>query len=158
MVNLCTANATSSDILNKQISKITDIRPMLVTISIGANDLLRGVSEDEFSINYEKILIHLKDAGAPIVITNIPDIASAPLLAKFTQLSIRSRVESFNACIEQAAKHHNVYFIDLYGKSQGMIQSHPDFFSSDGLHPSDTGYQFWAEAMWPTVKKAISKL
>jgi lysophospholipase L1-like esterase len=32
---------------------------------------------------------------------------------------------------------------------------HPEYFSSDGFHPSDKGYELWATQMWPTVARVI---
>lgn len=38
-----------------------------------------------------------------------------------------------------------------------IMRSHPEFFSGDGGHPSDASYEFWAGAMWPTMKRAIGE-
>ena len=46
---------------------------------------------------------------------------------------------------------------DAYKESSQVIQSHPEFFSPDGFHPSEEGYEFWAFEMWPTVKEAIGE-
>ncbi len=51
----------------------------LVTLGIGINDVGHGFSVDQFSKNYEEILSRLrKNTKATIVVTNIPDISSAP--------------------------------------------------------------------------------
>jgi lysophospholipase L1-like esterase len=38
-----------------------------------------------------------------------------------------------------------------------LIPAHPEFFSSDGFHPSEQGYEFWAVKMWPSLKEAIGE-
>jgi acyl-CoA thioesterase-1 len=44
---------------------------------------------------------------------------------------------------------------DIYTITHEQLPSHPEFFSEDGFHPSDKGYEFWAEQMWPTIALTI---
>ena len=161
LINLSLANATCSEIL-ENVNKpdngagAQQLQPALVTIGVGAIDMLRGSPEPQFADCYEKLLAHFAGTGVPIVVTNIPDISSAPRFASLDQAGIRLILENYNVSIEQIAKQHNLYFVDLYRQSRDTLRAHLDFFSFDGMHPSDKGYQFWADAIWPTVEKAIA--
>jgi len=48
-----------------------------------------------------------------------------------------------------------VIVFDIYTITREQLPAHPEFFSADGFHPSDAGYEMWAEQMWPTLLKMI---
>ena len=69
--------------------------------------------------------------------------------------SLHLRLEQFNQAIAAIAGRYGVPLVDLYKLSGAMLRAHPEFFSTDGLHPSDLGYAQWAEAMWAVVEQTI---
>jgi lysophospholipase L1-like esterase len=131
------------------------MHPTLITLSIGANDLMKEVEGGEFAERFEEIVLRLKEFGAPIVITNLPDISLAPAMPALIREDMRRRAIIFNARIGEIAKRHGLLSVNLYDMSREIVPAHPEFFSTDGFHPSDAGYEFWMEMMWPEVKKAI---
>jgi lysophospholipase L1-like esterase len=42
--------------------------------------------------------------------------------------------------------------VDLYQPSQAALPAHPELVSTDGYHPSDVGYERWAELMWVAIE------
>lgn len=156
LVNLSAAGATTADVLSNQLSLYYDAAPpTLITLSVGANDLMGGIDERQFALDYEKLVSRLRELRTPVVLTNLPDISLAPGLPQFMREQLRDRVARFNNRIEEIARRHQLPLVDLYGMSRDLIPSHPEFFSSDGIHPSDEGYKFWADKMWPTVDEAL---
>jgi lysophospholipase L1-like esterase len=155
LVNLSAAGATTADAVDKQITRLDGSRATLVTICVGLNDLLRGREAKQFAENYEALVAKLKQPGRLIVVANLPDVASAPAMKGTADDSLRLRLGQFNKAIEEIARRHGVPLVDLYKLSGETIRSRPEFFSSDGLHPSDLGYTHWAEAMWPMLEQAI---
>jgi lysophospholipase L1-like esterase len=153
--NLSTAGATTADAVNKQISRLDDTRAMLITVCIGVNDLRRGREAEQFAGDYETLVTKLKQSGGLIIVANLPDVASVPATKGTADESLRLRLGQFNKAIEDVAGRHGVPLVDLYKLSGETIRSRPEFFSSDGLHPSDLGYARWAEAMWAVVEQAI---
>jgi len=158
LLNLSVAGATTADVINRQITQLDGTRATLVTICIGVNDLLRGREAKQFAENYETLVAKLRQPGRLIVITTLPDVASAPEMQGIADDSLRSRLEQFNKAIEAIAGRHGVPLADLYKLSGEMVGSRPEFFSSDGLHPSDMGYARWTEAIWPVIAQAIDRL
>ena len=157
LINLCVAQATTADVINKQVARLGDTWATLVTVCVGVNDLLRGCEEKQFAENYDAIVIKLKQRSRMVVVANLPDITSAPAMKGVTGESLRSRLERFNKHIEGVARRHGVPMVDLYHLSGEAIRSRPEFFSSDGLHPSDLGYADWAGAMWAVVEQDIDE-
>lgn len=155
LINLSAAGATTADAVNKQITKLDGTRATLVTICVGVNDLLRGYEAKQFAENYETLVAKLWQPGRLIVVANLPDVASAPTMKGMADESLRSRLGQFNKAIEDIAGRHGASLVDLYKLSGKMTGARPEFFSSDGLHPSDLGYAHWVEAIWPIIEQAI---
>ena len=156
LVNLCVSGATTADVLRSQVSRIGEAQPTLVTLGIGINDVSRQVSVEQFARNYEEIILRIKkETSAPIVLSNIPDVSHAPAVPAFLRAEALRRINLYNRSIEEIAARQGLLVVDAYEKSHAVIPTHPEFFSSDGFHPSDEGYEFWAVTMWPTVKQAI---
>ena len=156
LTNLCMSGAETEDVLRSQIRQAVAARPTLITLGIGINDVGHGVTFENFSSNYEEIITRLKtETNAPIVITNIPDISLAPAVPASLRDQVYRRVNLFNERIKEVATRHDLLVVDAYTATHDLIQSNPRFFSADGFHPSDEGYERWAEMMWPTVKSAI---
>jgi len=158
LTNLCVSGATSEDVLRGQLEPAFATRPTLVTLGIGINDIGQGMTTERFAGNYEEIVKALKGkTHAAIVLTNIPDISFAPVVPPGARDDTRRRINLFNQKIEEIAERYELVMVDVYSETHRVIPSHPEMFSEDGFHPSDAGYEYWAETMWPAVKAAIEK-
>lgn len=155
LLNLSAAGATTADVVKKQLPRLDGTRASLVTICVGVNDLLRGHEVRQFAEDYETLVAKLRQSNRLIVIANLPDVASAPAVEGKVDESLRLRLGQFNKVIADIAGRYGVPLVDLYKLSGELIRSRPESFSSDGLHPSDLGYTYWAEAMWVVVEQAI---
>lgn len=156
LVNLCVSGATTGDVLRAQVGRVGEATPSLVTLGIGINDLVRQAAPEQFAHNFEEIVTRLRaQTDAPVVVSNLPDISHAPAVPAFLHEEARRRLVLFNERIADAAARHRMHLADSFEKSAAVIPTHPEFFSPDGFHPSDEGYEFWAFEMWPTVKRAL---
>jgi len=156
--NFCVSGADTADVLRGQLTRLDARQPTLVTLGIGINDVTHGISPEQFARNYEEIVTRVKSrTDAPIVVTNIPDISTAPRVPVFLHDQVQGRIRLFNERIAEVAARHGLLLVDTYDMSREVIRKHPEFFSPDGFHPSDEGYEYWAKMMWPTVKAAIGE-
>jgi lysophospholipase L1-like esterase len=125
-------------------------------VGIGINDIGHGFTIEQFAKNYEEILSTLKQqTQAAIVVTNIPDVSSAPRIPASMRAEYQRQIERFNERLEEIARRHEVTIFDIFTITRRELPSHPEYFSSDGFHPSDEGYELWAEEMWPTLAGVI---
>ena len=154
--NLCVSGATTDDVLRGQLQPGIESSPDLVTVGIGINDIGHGLTIEQFTKNYDEILSSLKDkTEAAIVVTNIPDISSAPRIPGALRAGYQRQIEQFNQRLEEIARRHEVTIFDIFTITRRELASHSEYFSSDGFHPSDEGYELWAEQMWPTLALVI---
>ena len=157
LVNLCVSGATTSDVLRAQVGRVGPAAPALVTVGVGINDLTRQVAPEQFARNFGEIISRLRaQTSAPVVVSNLPDVSHAPAVPAFLREEALRRVRLFNERIAEAAALHRLFLADSFETSAAVIPSHPEFFSPDGFHPSDEGYEFWAFEMWPVVKRALA--
>ena len=156
LANVCVSGATTADVLRAQLDNGVAKNPQLVTLGIGINDIGHGVPLERFGENYDRILSTLKQkTQARIVVTNIPDISSAPVVPSSMRSQYHQQIVRFNQRLEEIANRHGVTIFDVYSITARELPAHPEYFSRDGFHPSDEGYELWATEMWPTIARAI---
>lgn len=156
LINLCVSGAMTQDVLVQQVDRVVDASPNLITLSVGINDIGHGVPIEVFERNYEEILGRLKKStNAAVVVNNIPDISSAPRIPQAIRSEYQQLIVRYNQKLEEVASRHGVTVFDIYTITHEQLPPHPEYFSSDGFHPSDLGYELWAETMWPTIATAI---
>jgi acyl-CoA thioesterase I len=157
LVNLCAGAAATADVLREQLKQASGTGPTVITISVGANDLIRGIRAESFARNFEEIVVRLRrGTGAPILLMNIPDLSLSPAVPTYMRESARRHIVAYNKRIDEIAKRHCLPVVDLYSRSREFSE-HPEFFSQDGIHPSDEGYEFWAKLVWPAVAEVINR-
>lgn len=156
--NLCVSGATTADLLRSQLDRAVALNPDLVTVGIGINDIGHGLTLEQFSKNYEKIISTLREkTRAQIVVTNIPDISSAPRIPGPMRNEYQRQIVQFSERLGEIASRHGATVFDVHTITKAELPSHPEYFSADGFHPSDKGYELWASEMWPTVEEVISR-
>ena len=156
--NLCVSGATTEDLLRGQLDRGVALNPDLVTVGIGINDIGHGFTLEQFAKNYEAIISTLKQkTHAQIVVTNIPDISSAPRIPGALRSEYQRQIEQFSERLGEIANRYGVTVFDINTITKAELPSHPEYFSADGFHPSDKGYELWASTMWPTVDEVISR-
>jgi lysophospholipase L1-like esterase len=152
------SGATTEDLVRGQLAQGVALNPDLVTVGIGINDIGHGLTLEQFSKNYEEILSTLKEkTHAQIVVTNLPDVSSAPRIPSAMRSEYQRQIDQFCQRLVEIAERHGVTVFDIYTITKEELPSHPEYFSADGFHPSDEGYELWATQMWPTVARAIGE-
>jgi acyl-CoA thioesterase-1 len=154
MTKICSLGETTGSLREKLVGGL-NIRPTLITVSIGTNDLLQGVSEERFEENYESIIKVLGRLKAPIIVTNLPDVLRTPALSNSERTDVQERLLLFNRRIKSIATKYKLSLVDLDRMISHLTPSPNKFFSSDGFHPSDMGYDSWARMMWPPIRRMI---
>ena len=156
--NLCVSGATTADLVRGQLAQGVAMNPDLVTVGIGINDIGHGLTLEQFSKNYEEILSTLKEkTHARIVVTNLPDVSSAPRIPSAMRSEYQRQIDQFCQRLVEIAERHGVTVFDIYTITKEELPSHPEYFSADGFHPSDEGYELWATQMWPTVARVMGE-
>jgi lysophospholipase L1-like esterase len=157
LTNLGQSGARIRDVFTGQVKRAVATQPTLVTLGVGTNDIWRGTSVEEFQEELDRIARRLKQTGASLVVVNIADMALAPVAKQVPSALYEGRIEPFNAAMAEVARAHGLHLVDLYTASKEMIPHNPHFFCHDGFHPSEQGYEEWADLLLPTVRTLVSR-
>lgn len=157
IVNLGVSGATAADVVARQLRKAVALRPDLVTLSVGPNDITGGRTLEAYERDVETIFRTLLQETAAVLVMNlIPDLTVTPRFrGRDEAAELGRRVVRFNAALERQARAYRVEVVDLYTPSQQEVPREPELIGGDGYHPSDRGYARWAELMWQGVAERI---
>jgi acyl-CoA thioesterase-1 len=159
-INLGQSGATSSDVAEGQVHRVQALNPQLVTLAIGVNDLWRMVAPERFQAHLQTIAKELGSLSAHVFVNNLPDLSHAPVASLATQLLgltpavLGEYIGQFNSYFEVFRTYPNTTLVDTYTSSQKHLPGRRDLFSSDGFHPSDAGYEQWAQMLFAELEKA----
>ncbi|WP_164017002.1 SGNH/GDSL hydrolase family protein [Pyxidicoccus trucidator] len=157
LTNLGQSGARIRDVFTGQVKRAVATQPTLVTLGVGTNDLWRGTAVEDFQEELDRIARRLKQTGAPLVVVNLADMALAPVAKLVPSALYEGRIEPFNAAMAEVARAHGLHLVDLYSASKEMIPHNPHFFCHDGFHPSEQGYEEWADLLLPTVRTLVGR-
>lgn len=111
-------------------------------VFLGANDCFRLTKPNQFKSELETLIYYLKSNLSPewLYLADIPPVQLFPAFPKLLQYYLnaqRSFLQKEMIAISQS--HKNVLFEKI------TLDINSDFFASDMIHPSNTGYQRIAE-------------
>jgi len=160
LVNPAVNGFTTIDLLAKEIGFINELKPDIVSVLIGVNDLVRGRSVDA----YRESLAEIYDAIAALdlrpgraVAISIPDWSVVPAARDYGDPQhIHERTDAFNAAASEEAARRSFAWVDITDVSRdgpGLA----GWVSTDDLHPGDAQYAAWADAIWIAIGEAWTK-
>ena len=146
--NLGKGGARVRDVIESQLPRVIELKPNLITISVGGNDLHRRTKLKHFESDYFHLIKTLKEkTDAEIIVSNIPDVSLLPSLSIFVKYLGKFMNNRLNRVINNHAKQFKCILIDLYEGSKENSRKYKDLIAADGFHPSDKGYSLWANAI-----------
>jgi lysophospholipase L1-like esterase len=138
--NLAVRGHRIGDVLAGQLPQALSMRPDLVTVCIGMNDVTRpGRSFDRALTDLDRIYAQLADSGATVVTTTFPDITQILPVGRL----LRKRVVHINAAIAGAADRYGFRLVDLHSAPS---MREPQTWSPDRVHGSARGHGLFAAA------------
>lgn len=139
--NLGVRGRLAGQVRDEQLRPALALRPDLVTVVAGVNDLLRPrFDAAEVAGHLEEMFAALTAAGAHVATLTFPDVGKIAPLAR----PLRSRVVDLNACIRAAAARHHVTVADT---DRHAVATDPRLWTADRLHASPLGHERIAAAV-----------
>jgi len=151
---------TTVDLIAKELPLIDRIKPDLLTILIGVNDLVQNRSVDEYKASlvtiYDRIRGLALEDGRVAAIA-IPNWSVAPAAQQFGEPQfIRAVTTAFNAAAKREALERGFTWVDITWVSTYRLGS-PGWIATDQLHPGDAQYAAWAEVIWDNVRDSWAR-
>ena len=157
--NIGVSGATSAEVARDQAPQIAPFAPDLVTLSVGANDIVHFQRPAQFYANVDRILGAVDAApGARAVVFTAPALDTAPLISPPLRALLGVQTRRYNAGLRGVVAGHRATLVDAYDAIRARLRRDRSFFARDGYHPSDAGYALTAEAARPAVTAATRDL
>ncbi|HZK75174.1 MAG TPA: GDSL-type esterase/lipase family protein [Clostridia bacterium] len=146
---------TTHDLIENELRYIGRLKPELVSVLIGVNDLVQRRTSEQ----YRKSLVTIYDTigtlelpAGRVVAISIPNWSVVPVAATFGDPErIRLLTVDFNRIAQQEAEARDFLWVDISAVSTSRLGS-PGWISPDQLHPGDPQYAAWADVIWAAMQ------
>jgi len=118
------------------------VKPALVVLGLGGNDMLRGINAAETRANMAAMMAELKRRDIPVVLTGM--LAAPNLGGDYGR--------AFNSIFTDLAKQYNAALYPFI--LQGVV-TRPDLMLADGIHPTAQGVGIMAKGIAPLVAEQL---
>ena len=149
--------ATVGTALNVELPEALSVQPTLVTVWLNVNDLVTGESASVYENQLDQLLHALRRGGAArVLVANTPYLDHLPAYVECRAGTapagitcppqtipgpdgLNSDITAYNESISVVAQREGAILVDLHAQGE-VPDEHPDWVSSDGFHPSTSGY------------------
>ncbi len=140
IVNLSKSGATIRDLVDTQLPRLGQLRPEVVTVAIGGNDV-RAYDSARFAADVERLIAALP---AGTLIADVPDFMAG---------SWEDHALEGGEMIATGAGANQLRVVPLHAiqRARGRSAMLTDF-TADWFHPNDRGSRVWADAFWIVLK------
>ena len=138
--NLAIRGKRIADVLTEQVPQAVAMRPDLITVCAGMNDVIQpGRAFGPAITDLEHVYAALAETGATVVTTTFPNVAQFLPLGRL----VSSRLRHINGAIRAAADRYGFRLVDLYSAAS---MRELDTWDIDRVHASTKGHVLFAAA------------
>ncbi|GAA4656412.1 SGNH/GDSL hydrolase family protein [Arthrobacter cryoconiti] len=131
--NLAIRGRLLAQILDGQLEPALELKPDLISISAGGNDLIRpGSDPDALAERLDVAVGRMSAAGATVLLFNGPDIRDTPVLGM-----VRGRVAIYNENLRTIAARHDAVVADMWSLRE---LTGSQMWADDRLHFAPLGH------------------
>ncbi len=139
LINLGIPGATIAQAQREELPIALAAHPDIVTVFLGVNDVEARVPLNTFTRELRTLvnaLVH--ETHAAVYVGNLPDLSLLPYFAHYNAQELHSEVQARNQAIADICQSQGATLVNIYA-DWGELSRHPEYISSDGLHPSALG-------------------
>lgn len=145
VVNLSVSGATVALGVRDQLPRLRKLKPDVVTVAIGANDIAMWDAA-------------VFEAGIREVLAAVPEHAFVADLPCFHFPHNERKVAEANRIVRAVAREHGMTVVPLHATTERQgLRGIVTQFANDMFHPNDRGYRVWAEAFLPALSADLRR-
>lgn len=131
--NLAVRGKLITQILQEQVESALALRPDLITVSAGGNDVIRpGTDPDQIAAVFDETVARLSSDGATVVVFTGVDVGFSPVFR-----SIRGKVAIYNENVRAIAARYDCIVADQWSLTEIQDQR---MWAPDRLHLAPLGH------------------
>jgi lysophospholipase L1-like esterase len=147
LLNAGISGYTAEQIISDQLPNVAEFRPTVITFQTGGNDIVNGVTEQEYRRNVGTIIDEAVDSGADVYVLYQNEWERSPTGREYG--GTRELRERYNKILEEEAQRRGLKMMDL--RSIYKEQADDEEWVDDGLHPTADAYDEWAEELFERI-------
>jgi lysophospholipase L1-like esterase len=133
---------TAAQVLDEQVPQIEEFKPTLITFQSGANDIVNGVTVDDYRDAVEDVLEAATGSGARVIVLAMNEWFRAPGGQGYTTPEVR---DEYDAVMIEEAQEAGAEFVDM--RPLYKQQADENLWVEDGIHPTAEAYRAWADEL-----------
>jgi lysophospholipase L1-like esterase len=156
VANVARPGATAADVAQDQLPRVRHLRPSLVLVNCGMNDVLNGFERSVVGDRLEEVFGWARAWGAAAIAAPVPH---PPLLERSPMSAFRKkrtlqRIHDVNHDLSRTAHEYGMTFLDQ-DSVPGV--SDPSLWSADGIHLNSAGHAYVAEVMAHITRSLLTE-
>lgn len=154
MTNLAVSGARMRDVREGQLATAESLRPDIVLLSAGANDVTHLTGIRSVRNDLREIVRRLTAANpdVKIVVTGSPDMGSPPRIPWLLRGLASRRTKQINRMFREEVARLHLVFAPVAEKTGPLFRKDRSLFDEDRFHPNDRGYATWV----PVLNEALA--
>ena len=149
LINVSISGARMHDVRTDQLPRVRGLKPDVVLIAAGANDVAHLTSRNRVLADLREIILAMRAANprVRIVLTGSPQMGSVPRFPFPLNKIAQARTNDFNAGFDTLAEELHVVRAHVAEETGPAFAADPTLFDSDAYHPNARGYLLWLRVL-----------
>ncbi len=158
MTNLSVSGARMRDVRRQQLPAAEALKPDVVLLSAGANDVTHLTPIGSMRRDLREIVQRLRavNPDVRIVITGSPDMGAPPRIPRILRGLAARRTVQANRMFEHEAAEQHLTFASIARTTGPLFRADRSLFAADRFHPNDRGYATWIPALNQSLADALA--
>lgn len=155
--SVAASGSRAEDLLREQLVPALEFAPDLVIVSVGANDVIKGVGLKVFERHLDELVATLTDSGALVVQSGVGDIGTIPRLKPPLRNMMTRRSARFDRVHHLVAARYGAHVVEHRKDDPTIWYSDRALWAPDLFHVSAAGHQRWADSTWRVVEPLLGQ-
>lgn len=151
------SGSRAEDLLRDQIGPAIDFQPDMVIVSVGANDVIHGVSSRQFEQRLDQLVGALAESRALVILSGVGDIGTIPRLKPPLRNLMSRRSARFDRIHHLVAERHAAHVVQHRRDNPTIWYIDRALWSPDLFHVSAAGHRRWADSTWCTLEPLLAR-
>ena len=157
MHNFGVSGAQIEDVAEEQVDQAVRVKPDVVLISAGANDVTHLSSIPSMREDLRDIVTKLRSANPDvrIVVTGAPDMGSPPRIPWILRWLTSLRTRLVNRMVEVETASLGLEWARIAARTGPLFRADRSLFHPDRFHPNARGYATWIAVLNDALDRAL---